>query len=194
MLHFELHKDWPGTAGDARDVLSLLHILSHDNFTPPIQLNGVLLPSEIVEIHKQGGAPLVFQLRKELSSRGESEVLRYIEQVAGSISKILMDPSAGSGEGINLKGALHLCAAIESRFPKMFTFGFAGGLGGAHVAQATHTTQLVQTLCKELLGANFSVDSETGVRVPGNIPGTDVLSIELCEKYVAAVSEGLKET
>jgi len=193
MLHFELHKEWPGTSGDATQVVSLLHSLSKDNLAPPVQLNGVLLPEEIVEIHKESGAPIVFQLRKELSARGESEVLKYLERVAGSISKILMDPSAGSGEKIQLKSALDLCTAIDARFPGAFTYGFAGGLGGAEPQQMAHTTDVVRTLCKELASADFSVDTETRVRIPGTTPGTDVLSLELCERYFAAVQAGLQK-
>jgi hypothetical protein len=190
MLHFELHKTWPGTRGDARDVISLLRAVSKNSTTPPVQLNGVLLPEEIIEIHTESGAPVVFQMRKELSSRGESEVLRYLEQVVGFVSMILMDPSAGSGEAINLKSALDLRAAIEARFPNTFTFGFAGGLGGSEPAQMARTTQLVEFLCKELTNANFSVDTETRVRVPGHNPTCDVLSVDLCERYFSAVTEG----
>jgi hypothetical protein len=193
MLHFELHKTWPGTRGDAHDVLSLLRAVSKDSTVPAVQLNGLLFPDEITEIHRESGAPVVFQLRKELGARGESEVLRYLEQVAGSVSKILVDPSAGTGEAINLKSALDLCSAIEARFPNTFTFGFAGGLGGAQPAQMAHTTQLVESLCKELTNANFSVDTETRVRIPGGTPGCDVLSLDLCESYFAAVSEGFAQ-
>lgn len=193
MLHFELHKEWPGTSGDAAQVVSLLRLLSKDSLVPPVQLNGVLLPEEIVEIHKESGALLVFQLRKELSARGESEVLTYLERIAGSISKILMDPSAGSGEKIDLTAALDLRVAIEARFPGVFTFGFAGGLGGAEPQQMAHTSQVVRTLCEELTSTDFSVDTETRVRVPGPIPGTDVLSLELCERYFAAVRDGFQK-
>jgi hypothetical protein len=190
MLHFELHKEWPGTNGDARDVLALVSQISKNTPPPPIQLNGVLLPEEICEIHNESGAALVFQLRKEISSRGESELLRYMEKIVGSVSKILMDPSAGSGEHINLTGALELVAAIEARFPKAFTFGFAGGLGGAEPAQIAHTTQVVETLRRALGSSNFSVDTETRVRVPGETPGTDVLSLSHCQTYFEAVARG----
>jgi hypothetical protein len=190
MLHFELHKAWPGTRGDAQDVLTLLRAVSKDSTTPPVQLNGILFPDEIIEIHRESGAPVVFQLRKELTARGESEVLRYLEQVVGFVSKILMDPSAGSGKAIDLKSALDLRSAIEAHFPNTFTFGFAGGLGGSEPAQMAHTTQVVESLCRWFAQANFSVDTETRVRLPGDDPNTDILNLDLCERYFAAVSNG----
>ena len=191
MLHFELTKTWPGEPLDVAPVLSLLRALSKSNLFPPVQLNGVFRAEDINEIHKGAGVPLVLQMRKELSDRGETEILRYMESIASSIAMILMDPSAGSGLKINLDPAIHIQGAIEKRFPAMFTFGYAGGLGGGTEAQITHTTAVVHSLKKALGNTHFSIDTETNVRVPGQQQDTDELDMNLCDLYFSAVWKGL---
>jgi hypothetical protein len=190
MLHFELHKTWPGTVGDASAVIALLKILAKDGLTPAVQLNGVLFPAEILEIHKETGAALVMQLRPELAALREPELLSYIERVAPAISMILMDPSAGSGQSIDLDPAIKLYQAIESCFPNQFNVGFAGGLGGAAEQQKAHTTSVVRELRARLHTNAFSVDTESKVRVTVNAAGDDVLDIALCEAYFDAARAG----
>ena len=191
MLHFELTKTWPGEPLDVAPVLSLLRALSKSNLFPPVQLNGVFRAEDINEIHKGAGVPLVLQMRKELSDRGETEILRYMESIASSIAMILMDPSAGSGLKIKLDPAIQIQRALEKRFPALFTFGYAGGLGGGTEAQITHTTAVVHSLKKALGNTHFSIDTETNVRVPGQQQDTDELDMNLCDLYFSAVRNGL---
>lgn len=189
MLHFELHKSWPGTRGDSGSVISLLQLLQRDELLPPVQLNGVLFPDEIVEIYETTGVPIVLQMRKEISDLGVERVLSYIEALKGSISKILMDPSAGTGEAISTEGATRLCRAIEERFPGLFTFGFAGGLGGSSDVDRNRTTETIKSLLMRLSSAEFSVDSETKVRRETGLLGEGHLDIELSRAYFSAVND-----
>jgi hypothetical protein len=189
MLHFELHKSWPGTRGDSRSVISLLQFLQRDGLLPPVQLNGVLFPDEVVEIYETTGIPIVFQMRKEISDLGLERVVSYIEALKGSISKILMDPSAGTGAAIATEGAMRLYRAIEDRFPGLFTFGFAGGLGGSSDADRKHTTETVRSLLSCIPSAEFSLDSETKVRHETGLHGEGHLDIELSRAYFSAVNE-----
>ena len=191
MLHFELTKTGPGEPADVAAVLSLLRALSQSNLFPPVQLNGVFRADDVNEIHKGTPVPLVLQMRKELSDRGETEILRYMESVASSISMILMDPSAGSGLKIDIEPARNLQRAIEKRFPGMFTFGYAGGLGGGSESQIAHTSSVVHSLKKAFGNTHFSIDTETKVRVPSQQPDTDELDMNLCDLYFSAVRKGL---
>jgi hypothetical protein len=190
MIHMELHKSWPGTAGDGAAVIALLQALAADGLTPPVQLNGVLLPTEINEIYRETRAALVLQLRPELEALGKAGLLSYIEQIAPAISMILLDPSAGTGQSIDLAPALSLHAAIQKRFPNQFTFGFAGGLGGQTERERHHTTATVRELRSKLGSDDFSVDVESKVRIPTNTAGDDSLDLNLCEAYFGAVMEG----
>ena len=190
MLHFELHKPWPGTHGDSEPVIALLKALSRESLSPPVQLNGVLFAEEIERIKKETGVPLVLQLRQEIAEREPSEMLSYIESVAPYIDLILIDPSAGGGHAIDLAPAISLRNQIDNRLPNRFIFGFAGGLGGKTESQSALTTTTVRQLTHTLGTPHFSVDTESGVRVPGPTPDTDVLSLELCERYFAAVVAG----
>jgi hypothetical protein len=191
MLHFELTKTWPGDPGDVQPVLSLLSALSKANLFPPVQLNGIFRAEDINEIHREAGVPLVLQLRKELSDLSETELLRYVESIAASISKILMDPSAGAGLKIDLEPAVKLQRAIERHFPHVFTFGYAGGLGGGSEPQIAHTSAVIHTLKTALGDSLFSVDTETNVRSAGEQPNTDELDIDLCDVYFSTVRAGL---
>lgn len=191
MIHCELHKSWPGTPRDRDDVLELLGYLANHGLRPPIQLNGVLVPEDIVSIHQEGGVPVVLQLRKELAERDRPELLDYIAAVSTAVSTILMDPSAGAGSIISLTPALSLMGEIERRCPSTFRFGFAGGLGGAEAAQLEATSALARELSRAIPGGAFSVDVETNVRAPA--PGTsgDTLDARLCSLYFQAVRAGL---
>ena len=191
MLHFELGKLWPGQAGEAKPVVSLLRMLASYGLHPAVQLNGSLLPEDIHQIRNEGGVPLVLQLRKEIAERGEAEVLRYIESIASSISMILLDPSAGAGHAIDIEPAVRLHRAIDARFPGMFSFGYAGGLGGSTPDESERTTQIGRGISERLHGTDFSVDVETNVRRSSSQPGIDELDLSLCSRYFEAVMEAL---
>ncbi len=192
MVHCELPKVWPGNKGDTAALRSLLRHLAKEGLSPPVQLNGVLLGEEVRELYAETGVPLVFQLRKEITALGEADVLRYVEGVVSSVSKILMDPSAGTGERIDIEHALQWQRAIERRFSEAFTFGYAGGLGGRTTAEIEHTRGVVHALGQALGSQNFSIDVESRVRAPGKVPGTDHLDLKLCDTYLGAVSAGLR--
>lgn len=192
MLHCELPKTWPGRRGDTAALRSLLQDLAKEGLSPPVQLNGVLLPEEIKELFGETGVPLVLQLRKEMTALGETEVLRYVEAIVPSVAMILMDPSAGTGERIDIEQALRWYRAIEARFPKAFAFGYAGGLGGGTPAEVDHTREIIHSLTKALNGGDFSIDVESRVRLPGKVPGADQLDLNLCDTYFSAVSSGLR--
>lgn len=194
MLHCELPKVWPGRRGDTAALRSLLQDLAKEGLSPPAQLNGVLLPEEIKELFGETGVPLVLQLRKEITARGESGVLQYVEAIVPSVAMILMDPSAGTGERIAIEQALQWQRKIEAEFPGAFTFGYAGGLGGGTPAEIEHTREVVHSLTKALNGGDFSIDVESRVRVPGKVPGADQLDLNLCDAYFGAVSSGLRRS
>ena len=194
MIHFEARKTWPGTVGDGSSVIALLKALTSEGIPPAAQLNGVLLPEEINEIHRETGAALVLQLRPELEARGQSGILSYIEQIAPAISMILMDPSAGTGLSIDLAPALSLYTALQQRFPNHFTFGFAGGLGGRTDRERANTAGIVRELRTKLGANDFSVDVESKVRLEKSALGEDLLTIDLCEAYFEAVIEGLQSS
>jgi hypothetical protein len=191
MLHFELHKAWPGTRGDAAEVIDLLSFLAKDSMAPPVQLNGVIVPAEIRQIHDETGVPLVLQMRPELTSRSDDELMRYLEEIAPATSMILMDPSAGAGQSIDLEPTIRLYHTIQGRFPNRFTFGFAGGLGGITEHQIAHTTHVVRELRSRLGSSEFSIDVESNVRLPATATGDDHLDHTLCEAYLGAVRSGL---
>ncbi len=191
MIHFELHKTWPGTSTDCDAVLELLQYLAAHVLQPAVQLNGVLFPTDIVKIHREGGVPVVLQLRKEHTDQGRNELLRYIKEVSAAVSTILMDPSAGAGASINLGPALTLMRCIEEQHPKHFHFGFAGGLGGSQAADVERTTALVAELSRNIAGAAFSVDVETKVRVSLDESEIDRLDVSLCSHYFRSVRAGL---
>jgi len=191
MIHCELHKSWPGTPRDRDDVLELLGYLASHDLRPPIQLNGVLFPEDILRIHREGKVPIVLQLRKELAERNRAELLDYISAVSPAVSTILMDPSAGAGSIISLTPALSLMGEIERRCPSIFRFGFAGGLGGAEAAQLEATSALVRELSRSMPENAFSVDVETNVRAPAPGTGGDTLDVQLCSLYFQAVRTGL---
>ncbi len=192
MLHFELGKAWPGQRGEAKPVVTLLKRLAQYGLHPAVQLNGSLQAEDIHEICKEGGVPIVLQLRKELADRGEAELLKYIESVSSSISMILLDPSAGSGHAIEIEPAVQLHRAIDARFPGAFSFGYAGGLGGEGPAQQQQTATIVREIFQALGTTRFSVDVETRVRRPSPNNNADELDLELCAKYFAAVMMGLQ--
>jgi hypothetical protein len=191
MIHFELHKTWPGTASDGEAVLELLRYLASHDLHPAVQLNGVLLPHDILKIHREGKVQIVLQLRKELAEQGRGELLRYISEVSPAVSTILMDPSAGAGATIDLKHAMSLTRDIEERHPKSFHFGFAGGLGGANSTDIERTSTLVSELSRNIPHGAFSVDAETRVRVKIDDTEIDRLDIDLCSLYFQAVRAGL---
>lgn len=190
MVHFELHKVWPGTSTDCDAVLELLQYLAAHDLHPAVQLNGVLFPADIVKIHREGEIPVVLQLRKEHTEQGRDELLRYIKGVSAAVSMILMDPSAGAGASINLGHALALMRDIEEQHPKHFHFGFAGGLGGSQPADIERTTALVADLSRNIAGAAFSVDVETKARVRIDETEIDRLDVSLCSHYFRAVRAG----
>ena len=201
MIHFELHKTWPGTRGDGDAVIALLKLLSQDNLSPAVQLNGVLLPEEILRIYDETGAQLVLQMRKEIAERGEEEILAYLDALrsgspdssGSAIAMMLMDPSAGEGHKIALGPALSVYQAMIRRFPNAFTVGFAGGLGGSSDDEREKTTRLVRELCTAMGTDLFSVDVETKVRRrPVPELEADVLDMELCEAYFSAVQQGVR--
>jgi hypothetical protein len=191
MLHFELNKAWPGTKGDAQAVIALLQYLSQRNLRPPVQLNGVLFPDEVNEIHKETGSSLVLQFRQEFSQLPTQTLIAYIESVASSVAMILLDPSAGTGHAIDLGPALHTHQLLESHFPGHFSFGYAGGLGGISQEEKTHTTEVVRGIRAALGNGHFSVDSETRVRKPLAGASADILDLQRCEAYLSAVVAGL---
>ena len=190
MVHFELTKLWPASTGHATPVISLLKTLAKRGLYPPVQLNGVLLPDDIIRIRRETGVPIVFQMRKEISNLGEQGVLRYLEDVASHIDTILFDPSAGTGESFTSDSVLPLVSSIKTRFTNSFRFGFAGGLGATTTQQAERTSLAIRDLRLHLRPDIFSVDVETNVRIPGNTPGTDMLCIDLCTRYLHAVRKG----
>lgn len=194
MLHCELPKVLPGKRGDTAALRSLLQDLAREGLSPPVQLNGVLLPEEIKALFGETNVPLVLQLRKEVTALGEYEVLRYVEAVEPSIAMILMDPSAGTGERIDIEQALQWQRKIEAEFPRSFTFGYAGGLGGGTPAEIEYTREVVRSLTEALNGGDFSIDVESRVRVSGKIPGVDQLDLNLCDVYFGAVSAGLRRS
>lgn len=191
MIHVELHKSWPGTSRDGDAVLELLRYLADHDLHPAVQLNGVILPRDILRIHNTGGVQIVLQLRKELAERERGELLEYISAVAPAVSTILMDPSAGAGSAIDLKPALRLMHEIEKRCPEEFNFGFAGGLGGADPTDVQRTTTLISELSRHIPQVAFSVDTETKVRTPVGQTDEDRLDISLCSHYFRAVRAGL---
>jgi hypothetical protein len=191
MVHFELHKSWPGTPDDGEQVLELLQYLASHDLRPPLQLNGIILPDDIQRIHREGGIRIVLQLRKELVARGEAELLHYISTVSSAISTILMDPSAGAGAAIDLAPALAVMREIEAQRPNMFHFGFAGGLGGSNHAERALTTDLVGELSGAIPDGAFSVDAETKIRAMVDGSETDRLDLSLCSHYFQAVRAGL---
>ena len=191
MIHFELHKTWPGTTSDGESVLELLRYLASNNLHPPVQLNGVLFPHDILKIQRDGKVQIVLQLRKELAEQGRSELLCYISEVSPAVSTILMDPSAGAGATIDLEHAMSLMREIEERHPKTFRFGFAGGLGGSHPADIERTSARVAELSRNIPYGAFSVDAETKVRVRVDETEIDRLDVSLCAQYFKAVRSGL---
>lgn len=192
MIHFELHKTWPGTNSDSDAILELLRYLATHDLHPPVQLNGVLFPHDILKIHREGKVAIVLQLRKELAEQSRSELLRYISEISPAVSTILMDPSAGAGSAIDLEHALNLMREIEARHPEAFHFGFAGGLGGSHPADIERTSAMVAELSKNIPRGAFSVDAETKVRVKIDDTEIDRLDIDLCSHYFRAVKAGLR--
>ncbi len=191
MIHFELHKTWPGTTSDGESVLELLRYLASNDLHPPVQLNGVLFPHDILKIHREGKVRIVLQLRNELAEQGRSELLRYISEVSPAVSTILMDPSAGAGATIDLEHAISLMREIEERHPKTFHFGFAGGLGGSHPSDIERTSAMVTELSRNIPHGAFSVDAETKVRVKIENTEGDRIDIDLCSHYLRAVKAGL---
>jgi hypothetical protein len=191
MLHFELGKVWPGRTGEAKPVVSLLKRLMPYGLYPPVQLNGALRAEDIHEIHNEAGVPIVLQLRRELSERDEGELLHYIDSIAPSISMILLDPSAGAGHEIEVEPAVRLHLTIERRFPGAFSFGYAGGLGGAEQSERKRTTDIIREIKHALQSSNFSVDVESRVRRPSCAPDSDELNLELCSRYFESAMAGL---
>jgi hypothetical protein len=190
MLHFELGKAWPGQLGEASPVVSLLKRLVPYGLNPAVQLNGALHTEDIHRIKGECGVPIVLQLRKELAELEETELLRYIDSVAASISMILLDPSAGAGHEIKVEPAVRLQRTIEARLPGQFLFGYAGGLGGATKSDLQRTTAIVQEIGEALHSSAFSVDVESRVRRAGQVLGTDELDLELCGRYFESVMAG----
>jgi hypothetical protein len=193
MLHFELSKSWPGTAGDARHVLDLLGALAQHNLRPPVQLNGVLLPDELARIHHEGKVSIVLQLRKELSQRGEDELAQYLSSIREYVAAILIDPSAGTGEAIDLSSLQSLVALISTQMLPGCRLGFAGGFGSSTPAQVEHTLASIRSLRSLLHSSAFSVDAETHLREAHPPPGVDTLSISRCQGYLETVRKGLRE-
>jgi hypothetical protein len=190
MLHFELGKVWPGQVGESASVISLLKRLAAHGLHPAVQLNGAVRTEDIHRIGNECGVPIVLQLRKELAERDEAELLNYINSVEAAVSMILLDPSAGAGHEIKVEPAVRLQRTIETRFPGRFSFGYAGGLGGATTGELQRTTEIVQEIREALRSHAFSVDVESRVRRAGQVPGTDELDLELCSRYFESVMAG----
>jgi phosphoribosylanthranilate isomerase len=171
MIHMELHKQWPGTPGDAESAIRLLAALQAHGTDPAIQLNGVLDPDSVKKIHEYTGAPIVLQLRKEIMQQGEKAVLRYVEEIHHHITKVLMDSSAGTGEEFDPATVVRWQRLFSKHFTGApFTYGYAGGL------DKDNTRQKIWALRTQLGNADFSVDIESKARrATGNAQVPDVL-------------------
>lgn len=192
-VHMELHKDWPGTPGDAQHAIDLLSALKKEGLNPAIQLNGVLTPDDVRRIHGETGTQIILQLRKQITARGEVGVAEYVRSIGGSIAKILMDGSAGTGEPFQVADAVAWQHLLQNEVPADVHYGYAGGLGG-------HNTRQTVLGLRTALGSDaFSIDTETLARTQSKNPRRtheDVLDVRLggaFEQYVGAAADGYGE-
>ena len=191
MVHMELNKSIEGDPKDAGDVITLVKALVSEGFLPAVQLNGILSPESIKRIVEETGAPLVLQLRKELTDRAEITVMHYVEKLDGLISEILVDPSEGSGKRIDVSDAVKWQELFESELPGVFSYGYAGGLGGALFEERLETTRIISEFRKKLGHTRFSLDVESKVHSPDG-PIQDRLDHALLPSYYESVLNGLK--
>jgi hypothetical protein len=203
MVHCELAKPPLGRYADPEldpyIVVPLIKTIERAGFLPPIQLNGVLSPCAMKLIQDATGVPLVLQLRTEMTMAGEAAVCFYLEQLTEVVSTVLMDASAGSGTSIDAGRAVAWHKLIEDRFPNVFSFGYAGGLGPMTTGGRQGTIETVQKVETAMAAANLPYlsarwDVESGVRrVHDAEPGArDVLDFELAREYFVDMAHALR--
>lgn len=182
-------------SSEAAALIQLVKRLQSDGVYPGIQLNGVLTTNVIQRIRYETQAPLVLQVRQELSQRGPDVLVRYLDSLsAGVVSVVLLDPSAGQGLPFNPAEGLNLYELLSTRFQGSFHYGIAGGFGGS-LERKQRTAQTVGHFMKHCYPATVSVDAETGVRRPctDSTSSKDVLDLTLTESYLRIVAQSIKD-
>lgn len=185
----------PALNSDTSALIHLIKRLQTDGVYPGIQLNGVLPVDVIQRIRYETQAPLVLQVRQELSQRGSDALIRYLDPLsAGVVSVVLLDPSAGQGLPFNPAEGVRLYDLLATRFEGSFHYGIAGGFGGSP-ERRLRTIQTVGHFMKHCSPAVVSVDAETGVRSPGtdSTSSGDVLDLDLTDSYLRTVTQSIKE-
>lgn len=192
MIHMELTKAWGRDASAADETISLLSMLDGQGLKPAVQLNGVLSSDSIHRIAEETGAPLVLQLRRQHTERGEADVFRYLADLQDSVAKVLVDASAGEGKIVNPQQAAGWQRRIEAEFQGVFSFGHAGGLGGSQPQQMQMTTDIILDLARELGGKGFSTDIESRSRrsIDGASGPEDVFNQRLYADSLRAIKKG----
>lgn len=190
MVHLELHKQWPGTPGDAEHAIRLLNALKREGAEPAVQLNGILTPDDFKRIHGETDAALVLQLRQELTRMSPDTVLQYVQAVQHDIAGILTDASAGTGKAFDPARSAFWQKWLSLEKPDAdLMFGHAGGLNGSNAASQT------RALREDLGHTHFSLDTESGARWQTGDPAEpDALDLEpggAFEQYVHGTKEGL---
>lgn len=190
MVHMELHKELWGTEGDGQHVITLLQALEPHDIRPAVQLNGILRPDDIKRISEETGAPIVLQFRKELEQANPAEVIRYVAEVQGAISEVLLDPSMGTGAVFDPETGLEWHRRLTEAFPDQFSYGVAGGLGGLSQESRTQTTEIVYGVAAALGGVDFSLDIESQAREPVGDGPEDRLARVRLEAYLQSARLG----
>ncbi|MBI2063867.1 MAG: hypothetical protein HYT65_02650 [Candidatus Yanofskybacteria bacterium] len=146
-----------------------------------LQLNGAfgkIAPEALASIRsKYPRLKLILQLhRKVLDTMPITDIVTHLKEMETLIDYVLIDPSGGRGEEMDVSAGAFLAKQIINQTP--IAVGFAGGLRGDNVAK------IVGELRNKLGMNNFSIDAEGGLRDKvGEGYGNDDFNIKKAQKY-----------
>lgn len=135
-------------------------------------------PSQLRDLRsKYPGKAIIFQYNKDFTSKDVSSAMQDMDKYEGLFDFVLIDPSRGRGEQIDMERSMEHRDALVARYGKLV--GFAGGFNPENIEG------IVESLV-ERIGTDFSIDVETGVRNE-----KEELDIGLVLEYLMATKSGM---
>ncbi|MFH1174783.1 MAG: hypothetical protein V1725_06630 [archaeon] len=130
---------------------------------------------------------IVLQLSRSVLEGKTKEISRRMQDYAGLVSYVLIDPSGGKGEEFNMRRSVELYWAIREALPGAMV-GFAGGFSDKN------TFSRVKEIYQRIGTTDFCIDTEGGIRDKLSAEyGDDVLNFEKAERYACQASKALEE-
>ncbi len=147
-----------------------------------VQLNGIVDPDELRKVHeRRPDVPVVYQLRRELMERGESDMIAHLNACRAHISHILIDLSAGCGIALSDDERSTIASLVRMNVPEA-RIGIAGGISVANVGT-------MYAAAYDQLG-HVGVDAETSIRNPE----TDAFDVTRALDFLGAAAVAVRSS